>query len=292
MDFLERLGRRRFLSWIGLFAASGGATQAEARGVGRRVPCLPQWRTEPFPNAPPAKQFVQRGAQPRFVQPDYAKWNLLKRGMAESEVIGLLGQPMERETPAALIARWEKEGSTPAEAQQKFEKSKNTLSFLWTYGRLDFSSFAMPITFDFSVSFQRGHVIDVVDPFDGRLSTDDKPTVPQLIQPREGDRFQHYPPFVDIRWQPSSGIYPVKYAVEVEFGQRRDINHPEEGRSWELEYYPHLNLSSDLPYAAVAFIGWAPGRCRVKAINRLGESDWSGWREFAFESHLGEKNGK
>ncbi|MGE5194673.1 MAG: hypothetical protein ACM3U2_19445 [Deltaproteobacteria bacterium] len=149
------------------------------------------------------------------------------------------------------------------------------------FGRIKFNSPSTPESFDFYVLVHEGKVLQKGHPFGGELSRNGKPTRPVLIYPRDRTKFDHVPRFVDLRWQPSSGKYPIEYAVEIQSGQyeRQGV-----ARKTTLAYYGKQDLVSELPYAAFSFIGGsAPGRWRVKAKNELGESDWSEWRTFVFE---------
>jgi len=85
--------------------------------------------------------------------------------------------------------------------------------------------------------------------------------------------FQHYPRIVDMRWYPSSGRYPMRYSMEMSHRA------PEVGRWSEGEIHePNL----EVPFYMTNFVGGQPGRFRVKARNKLGESDWSKYRYFEF----------
>jgi hypothetical protein len=196
------------------------------------------------------------------VQPDYSKWNSIKIGMAEAEARQILGKPIhEEEVP-------EKYRDDPAYPKRLF------------YGRITFDSPSVPASFEFYIYIQQGNVSVKGHPFGGELSRDGKPTVPELIYPRDRTKFDHAPRFVDLRWNLSSGKYPIEYLVEVETGQYE--LRAKDGFA-ERVYHKSEDQSTVLPYAAFAFGGKNPGRWRVKAKNELGESDWSEWRTFVFE---------
>lgn len=185
------------------------------------------------------------------VQPDYSKWESVKVGMTEDEVKKILGNPIEDPNSFGLI-----------------------------YGRIKFDSPSMPDSFDFLVLINEGKVLQMGHPFGGDLSRDGKPTTPVLIYPRDRAKFDHFPRFVDLRWQPSSGKYPIEYAIEIQSGQY-EVRKAE--KNAVLVYHNADDLVSELPYAAFSFGGKNPGRWRVRAKNELGESEWSDWRLFAFE---------
>jgi hypothetical protein len=184
------------------------------------------------------------------VQPDYSKWESLEVGMTEVEVKKLLGDPIEKN------------------------------SFGLIYGRIKFDSPSMPESFEFSVRIREGKALHWGHPFGGKLSRDGKLTTPMLIYPRDRSKFDHYPRFVDLRWSPSSGKYPIEYDIEVESGHYEVKG---KDRKAVFVWTNFQNLVTELPYAAFAFGGKNPGRWRVRASNEFGESNWSEWRLFEFE---------
>jgi len=158
-----------------------------------------------------------------------------------------------------------------------------------TFGRLRFDSPALPGKYEFEVGINaRGEVVSKHDPFGGNLSLDGKPTRPEPFSPSDGVVMDHYPRFVDLRWTPSSGTYPMQYLVEIQLGI-----------SWPVNYYKDYNvvatpmtfvcqevLLCDCPHVTIEHYGgcpYNPGRWRVKARNRLGESEWSEFRSFEFK---------
>ncbi len=201
------------------------------------------------------------------IQPDYSKWESVKIGMSEVELTNLLGKPIaEIEHKHVQV--------TPS--------TEGSLRDLF-FGRIKFNSPSTPESFDFYVLTHEGKVLQKGHPFGGELSRNGKPTTPVLIYPRDRTKFDHVPRFVDLRWQPSSGKYPIEYAVQIQYGQY-------EGRGANGKAMPVYNdiediedLVCELPYAAFAFKGGQPGRWRVKAKNELGQSEWSEWRTFVFE---------
>jgi hypothetical protein len=196
------------------------------------------------------------------IQPDYAKWNSIKVGMTEAEVREILGKPIY-------------EGKIPKERLNDPSWLKELI-----FGRIKFDSPSMPDSFEFYMFIRQGKVNEIRHPFDGDLSRDGEPTSPKPIYPRDRAKFDHYPRFVDLRWSPSSGKYPIEYIVEVE---RSQYEVPAPGENATLVGRPWKRIESELPYAAIAFGGKCPGRWRAKAKNEIGESEWSEWRQFQFE---------
>jgi hypothetical protein len=227
-------------------------------GPFRRRRCVPSKVVRDVPKATPA--VAKTGDS--FIQPDYDKWGQVKVGMTEAEVLDLMGKPIERETEESVIAEFrEGGGMTKAEATQ-YLRSLIAYRFQWLYGRIKYDSPAFPRTYDFTLYFNQGRLAEKDDPFGGQLSPDGKPTTPFLILPVNGASFNHYPRFLDLRWYPSPGEYPMEYDLDVDL-----IDGP---------------LHCRLPHAVLSFRGKGPGRWRVKARNRLGESDWSKYRTFEF----------
>jgi hypothetical protein len=111
-----------------------------------------------------------------------------------------------------------------------------------------------------------------MDPFNGRFSVDGSPTVPEIIIPADETVFSHYPRIVDCRWFPSSGVYPITYTFELGVKEDRGDRYLDEA------------LDSDLPipFFMTHFSGAQRGRFRVRARNRIGQSDWSVYHHFKF----------
>ena len=114
--------------------------------------------------------------------------------------------------------------------------------------------------YEFDVWFQNDRVMDTEDPFGRRFSTNGIPTAPLLIYPHTNAVFTHYPRAVDFRWFPSSGEYPVEYQLDAGSG----------------------SVFTFEPHGTAWMAGMGRHRWRVRAINRLGVSPWTEWREFEF----------
>lgn len=241
--------RRMFLSRLGV-ATTIGATGFIS--TGQALGATPGSGESTTDNAATCK--------PEFVQPDYAAWAKVKEGMPEADVLRLLGEPLERGKPPE---------------KSSLENESVIRAYPWIYGRIDCRSPLVPEPFRFYILLGNGRVIWKQDPFRPPLSTDGKPTVPQLIYPVSGAIYDHYPRYLDLRWYPSSGKYPMHYLVEYQMGN------PAYGheRDW---YPPGRPCQVDIPYALLSHSSKGRGRWRVRAMNSLGESDWSEYRDFTF----------
>ena len=52
------------------------------------------------------------------------------------------------------------------------------------------------------------------------------------MTPDDGVKLRHYPRFLDFRWYPSSGEYPMSYTVEVEYGHETVERQTRVRRRW------------------------------------------------------------
>lgn len=236
---------------------------------------------------------------PLVVQPDHSRWRALKLGQTEGEVEALLGKPYRK-------------GPRPRPS----EDPNRINLYSWTYGEITFSSFTTKGSFDYSVTFHDGRVHEVRDPWNGKFSQDGRPTVPELLLPANGQAFAHYPRFLDFRWHPSSGVYPIEYEVSIQVLEiaREEAEHFEDyvrksveraTQEWKAagatqktigesaaSYTRILRegqggstffrfLTHDI-YLPFSWVGANTGRWRVRATNSKGSSDWSAWRYFDF----------
>lgn len=193
-----------------------------------------------------------------FAQPDYAAWRKIKEGMTDLEVITLLGKPLNKIDP-----KW---------------RNDPQLNYAYSFGFVVPTSLAFPQPLSFDIRFQRGLVTFIEDPFDGEFSADGKPTRPRLLGPVETATYNHYPRLIDFRWYPSSGQYPMHYEIEVRsLGNREMFDNAADPRDDPGEIF-----TSDIPYFAHNASGMGRHRWRVRAINELGTSHWSEWRDFIF----------
>ncbi len=192
--------------------------------------------------------------KPKFIQPDYSKWQAVQIGMARTEVIELLGPPHD-------------------DLYRSSAKARHDDPYFY-YGFLQMPMLPHPRTYSFLIGFDnQGKVFTKGDPFNGKFSKDGTPTIPELIIPLNYSVFSHYPRILDIRWFPSSGVYPIEYSVRIELSSPDE---PEE--FWEMETEHDLPI----PFYMTEFCSSSTGRFRVKAKNTVGESDWSDYRYFDF----------
>jgi hypothetical protein len=203
------------------------------------------------------------------IQPDYRAWERVTVGMPVAEVREILGQPIEDVPPRGV--------STP----------HHQFIGRMTYGRIWFDSPSMPQDFSFMLSTLDGKIQSKEDPFNSPLAKTAKPAIPVLMTPADGVKLRHYPRFLDFRWFPSSGEYPISYTVEVQSGHRNYDRDPRtkairESIAYNTEPFMRTFLECKIPYSAWSFVGSSAGRWRVKAKNLHGESDWTEWRTFDF----------
>ena len=190
--------------------------------------------------------------EPEFIQPDYDKWTAVRVGMSRDETTALLGPPLDD--------RYRGGKSSPTDPY-------------YSYGFLQMPMVPHPRTYAFLIGFgSDGKVFTKMDPFNGRFSVDGSPTVPEIIIPADETVFSHYPRIVDCRWFPSSGVYPITYTFELGVKEDRGDRYLDEA------------LDSDLPipFFMTHFSGAQRGRFRVRARNRIGQSDWSVYHHFKF----------
>lgn len=232
----------------------------------------------------------------QWQQPDYQAWQNIKPGMTEDEVVSVLGQPIEKQLNHAEYAQ-----SFERDLRQRISESEiceskqdeliakiirksiqvgaDNFTYSWTYGKISYDSLRARQVYLFNVYFINGKVDEVWDPFSGEFSVDGVPTTPRLIYPAKDESFSHYPRVMDFRWQPSSGKYPMQYEIEVEWGQNMVIVGSEEKQE-RVDWYLEERTRTEVPHWHLSWVGANEGRWRVKAINHLGESEWSEYRHF------------
>lgn len=236
---------------------------------------------------------------PLAVQPDLGKWRLLKTGMTEEEVTGLLGKP------------YRKEHRPPPDT------NSNVINLYgWDYGEITFNSFTTKGSYLFSVVFHEGRVHEVRDPWEGRFSADGLPTQPEMLLPEPGQRLDYYPRFIDFRWHPASGVYPMEYEVVIQslsvdedeathfedyirktVESNREAWHAQGQSAKEMEesaksFAQHLRQEQGVMetfcsrthdiYLPYTWVGANTGRWRVRAMNAQGAGKWTPWRYFVF----------
>jgi hypothetical protein len=191
--------------------------------------------------------------KPEYVQPDYQAWAAVQIGMTRDEVVTLLGPPHHDRYHGG--------------------KPKRDDAY-YSYGYIQLPYVHHPRTYSFTIGFdENGFVFYKGDPFGGRFSMDGSPVVPEIITPLDQSVFNHYPRVVDLRWYPSSGVYPVSYTCAIgHFCPLAEL--------WS----EHETIDDGLisTFHTTVFVGGQPGRIRLKATNAVGESDWSEYRYFRF----------
>jgi hypothetical protein len=257
------------------------------------------------PPAPPGLIYnrqnvsVVTGVQPLAVQPDLTKWRALRTNLTEAEVTALLGNP------------YHKDPRPPANTNASMREL-----YAWNYGQISFDTFPTKGAFLYTVTFYEGRVEQISDPWNGQFSADGRPTVPELVLPKPDAVLDHYPRFLDFRWQPSSGNYPIEYEITVEALtiDQAEAEHYEDyirrtvaenRKSWqqagrspreqadlEAGFIRHLReyrgvvesfsfRTQDI-YVPLNWVGMNTGRWRIRATNESGASDWTAWRYFRF----------
>lgn len=202
---------------------------------------------------------------PLAEQPDYAQWKKIKPGMTEEQVTELLGLP------------YRKDPRPEADADPRYRHL-----YGWQYGEITFNSFTTDGSFLFEVVFHDGRVYEIWDPFGGRLSKDGTPTVPTTILPVKDAVLSHYPRFMDFRWHPSSGDYPMQYRIEIQVLQPNIIDGSGEVIKHDVVQQEWVFDTHDV-YAPLTWVGANIGRWRVSAKNAKGSSEWSEWSYFEFD---------
>jgi hypothetical protein len=258
--------RRYFLSLFALGSAAAleksAAYGAIQRRFRRRSPICP----------PSASERIRTAlGEPEFIQPDYSKWQRVRIGMPRDEVLAILGKPLHRddETPEWIA-------HIPEPSHRHFK----AFGYSWSYGHLKFADPRVPNSFDFSVHFRFSTqtVRHIYDPFDGTFSVAGEPTIPRLVLPQDKSVWEHNPRFLDLRWTPSAGGYPMQYEIESGFSQI-EVKDDEA----ILTYQPLPTAITDVPHHALSFVGAQKGRWRVRAKNRHGLSGWTDYRYFEFK---------
>lgn len=242
---------------------------------------------------------VVRDVLPLAVQPDPAKWRRLQVGMTEGQVVALLGYPYRKDARPAPTT------------------DPNLLRlYCWYYGEISFQSFMTKGAHYYAVYFHEGLVHEIRDPWNGQFSPDGRPTVPELVLPGAGQTLHHYPRFLDFRWQPASGVYPIEYEVEIQAltVSQQESEHFEDyitktvaqnREQWikdGMSQRDMTKMAADFAqelrrdqavvsswrfrthdiYVPLTWVGSNTGRWRVRGENAQGVGDWTAWRYFAF----------
>jgi hypothetical protein len=188
------------------------------------------------------------------LQPDYRKWQAVRVGMSRVEVTALLGEPLTGREQRPYTFR---DPNYPA------------------YGFVSYPALPHKWTMLFVLGFDKeDRVWWKSDPFGGTpLSRSSKPSKPRMITPQSGSAFEHYPRLLDVRWYPSSGVYPMAYELELGLSIPGSDEYHAQG---DPRQYGQ-------PYALISFQGAQAGRVRVRGRNAIGVGTWSDYAEFAFK---------
>jgi len=172
-------------------------------------------------------------------QPNYEHWQAISVGMSTNEVCSLIGEPHK------IISA--------------------SVYSVWGYGDIFPQATEFPAVYNFSILFVGGKVSHKQDPFLGSFSTNGLPSSPILISPQDGAVFSHHPRILDFRWQPSSGVYPLSYEVDL---------------------LPPIR-KTDRPWFSSSSLHAGQHRWRVRGVNALGAGPWSPRWTFTFENKKG-----
>jgi hypothetical protein len=190
--------------------------------------------------------------------PDAHLWAKLIPGMSESEVLKILGEPLEKELP------------------QEDQNENHRRLYRWSYGRLPINDPRIPGDYQYALFFHRSRLDFKDQPFDANDVTvfhSPKPSIPWIIYPNNSMQFRHYPRIIDCRWQPSIGEYPMAYQIEI-----AGIREYDDGNEYNL----YVEARVDLPYFCAMMPGKQNYQWRVKAVNEYGESEWTLYTKFNF----------
>lgn len=177
--------------------------------------------------------------------PEWERWQQVQEGQSAEEVIALLGEPES--------------------------KSTITNAEVFSYGVVVPQARMFPAPLGFFIHLSQGKVTLKEQPFADEYALDGAPSVPKLIAPEDGIKMKHYPRYGDLRWAPSSGKQPVQYELKIEYSAPSSTD-----RVWAS--FPVVK--TDIPYYPLIFVGSQPGRWKVRAVNDVGQSEWSEWRTF------------
>ena len=204
------------------------------------LPGEPERHLEFLGTAPIEIARLRKVTNSSIVFPELKKWDRVLLGMTYRQVTNLIGSPIEKTGTDVL----------------------NCL-----YGWLHFESDAFPFIFYFRVWFADAVVVSKEDPFGGAVSVGGGiPTTPVLVHPNDDEIITGGQRILDFRWIPAAGTYPIKYQLQLEFNTKS---------AWVSRIYP-----ADKPFFCVMSPSLGIGRCRVRAINALGQSPWSDYRYF------------
>lgn len=176
-----------------------------------------------------------------LVHPDYQKWRRLRLGMSREQARELLGPPLSTDGPH------------------------------WVYGYIALPRARFQRAFRFMLWFDSCDRLAVIEhPFGKQSPREGRPSRVVVHTPLPNSIFSHYPRYLDIRWSPSTGSYPMAYELQLQHEYRE--------RFLDTEIVRDLRLL----HHVLLFPGAQRGRLRVRAINSKGKGPWSPFSMFTF----------
>lgn len=226
---------------------------------------------------------LKRAPLPVMTPEQYRMWlerrqdKLFKDGFGETNLNSKIGSPRQEDIVMPSFDAWAgvTNGMTEAHVLEVLGEPKSRLDLqsasvgYWKYGWLHFHSDSLPTPMTIGLHMKNGKVSRKDDPFEGAITIGGHPTIPRQITPANDQLLGYFPRFLDLRWTPSAGNYPIAYTVQIDI-------HSKDG--WSLLKQP----KSKMPYCSLDFAGMGKGRWRVRAENSVGESEWSNYRYFTF----------
>lgn len=220
------------------------------------------------------------------IQPSYDAWEKVKVGMTLEEVRALLGEPIKDFKPKSEAAALMEAiaGETLTDEQQAEDVKRNAeqgviVAGLRQYGLIEFDAPAVPKVYQFGIVYADGKVFEKWSPVHGAaLSRSDRPSTPRIRSP-EFATWVSRGEILDLRWDISTGAYPIQYEVETQsfLGDepptwasiQDDVNYEPDDEA-QMVPIPHMAISASYDIE----------RWRVRAKNQFGESDWTPWRYY------------
>lgn len=244
---------------------------------------------------------------PRHVR----NWDQLRHGMTSQQVIDLLGDPPDQAGPMTVATQ---PATSPLEAIARvlileafdgryerwhygeFGLTENILSpsprayvvYFDSAGRVVRYRRPLPQASRPAGPYQYDDVSDTLrlggDYLEAIARRPDGPinpalAPPVLINPPDKSVYAHYPREIVLQWSPAPGTPPdVQYLAQKDFTSDDD----REFGDWSKQPEPFFTYRTGKTAMSIRFVGAQPGRWRVKAIDKTGESPWSQWRYFRF----------
>ncbi len=202
--------------------------------------------------------------EPFVYSADPAKWTQLKKGMTREEVAALLGEPFQRDVSP----------------EPRFVPPNTVfMNESWDYGGVFYPGLEHRSTARFSVAFSQGKLASIDAP-SCAMAPDGAPDAPEIMYPKSSNDMRYLPHIVDLRWALPAGRHPMRFEVEVDLL----IVDPKIRPLAPHEIYPLSREIVGVPHFAVNVGGCRHARWRVRAINDLGESNWSEYGYFGFKA--------